>query len=127
MAMASVPSVSAWVVRWPCGRPPWRPDVVAAVGFYPAVPWERMSPEWPNYSGKSAMIHCSEEDGTSARSGIQQAKQAIEEAGGTRRRYSTTREPIMRSSTTTVRRLRRGRLGQAWQRTTSFLHDRLAG
>src|SRR4051812_29230522 len=55
--------------------------VVAAVGFYPAVPWERMSPQWSNYAGKSAMIHCSEGDGTSAAPGIQQARAAIEGAG----------------------------------------------
>src|SRR5256885_4510220 len=37
-------------------------DVVATVGFYPAVPWERMRPEWQNYAGKVAMIHTSEGD-----------------------------------------------------------------
>jgi carboxymethylenebutenolidase len=56
--------------------------IVATVGFYPAVPWERMAPQWSNYAGKSAMIHCSEGDGTSAAPGIQQAKAAIEAAGG---------------------------------------------
>ncbi len=56
--------------------------IVAAVGFYPAIPWERMSPQWSNYAGKAAVIHCSEGDGTSAAPGIQQAKQAIEAAGG---------------------------------------------
>ena len=40
--------------------------IVAAVGFYPPMPWERMSPKWSNYAGKSALIHCSEGDGTSA-------------------------------------------------------------
>jgi carboxymethylenebutenolidase len=57
--------------------------ITAAVGFYPALPWERMRPTWTNYGGKAALIHCSEEDGTSAAPGIQQAKQAIEQAGGT--------------------------------------------
>jgi carboxymethylenebutenolidase len=56
--------------------------IVATVGFYPAVPWERMRPEWTNYAGKAAVIHCSEGDGTSAAEGIQQAKKAIEAAGG---------------------------------------------
>jgi carboxymethylenebutenolidase len=56
--------------------------VVAAVGFYPPVPWERMSPKWDNYAGKAAVIHCSEGDGTSAAPGIQQAKRAIDAAGG---------------------------------------------
>ncbi|HEX8631366.1 MAG TPA: dienelactone hydrolase family protein, partial [Catenuloplanes sp.] len=56
--------------------------IVAGVGFYPAVPWERMGPEWGSYKGKTAMIHCSEGDGTSAAPGIQQAKAGIEAAGG---------------------------------------------
>lgn len=56
--------------------------VDAAVGFYPAVPWERMDPRWSNYEGKVALIHCSEHDGTSAAPGIQQAVAAITEAGG---------------------------------------------
>lgn len=57
-------------------------ELSAAVAFYPAIPWERMNPKWEKYAGKSAMIHCSEEDGTSAAEGIQTAKQAIEAAGG---------------------------------------------
>lgn len=57
--------------------------IQVAVGFYPAVPWERMSPHWDNYAGKAAVIHCSEQDGTSSAPGIQAAKAAIEEAGGT--------------------------------------------
>ncbi len=54
----------------------------AVVGFYPALPWERMAPKWPSYHGKWAAIHCSEEDGTSAAPGIQQARTAIEQATG---------------------------------------------
>ncbi|MFV2107011.1 dienelactone hydrolase family protein [Micromonospora sp. LOL_015] len=56
--------------------------IVATAGFYPALPWERMRPDWAGYAGKSAMIHCSEQDGTSAADGIQQAKGYIEAAGG---------------------------------------------
>lgn len=56
--------------------------IVTAVGFYPPVPWERMRPDWSNYDGKLAVIHCSEEDGTSAAPGIRTARRAIEEAGG---------------------------------------------
>jgi len=56
--------------------------IVAAAGFYPAMPWERMAPKWSNYHDKRALIHCSEGDGTSAAPGIQQAVQGIEAAGG---------------------------------------------
>ena len=57
-------------------------NIVAAVGFYPAVPWERMNPTWPSYAGKAAQIHCSQEDGTSAAPGIRTAVAAIEAADG---------------------------------------------
>ncbi|MEV1288984.1 dienelactone hydrolase family protein [Micromonospora sp. NPDC049679] len=57
-------------------------QIVATAGFYPVMPWERMRPDWSDYAGKAALIHCSEEDGTSAAEGIQTAKSCIENAGG---------------------------------------------
>lgn len=57
-------------------------SVVATVGFYPGLPWERMAPVWQRYAGKEAVIHCSAADGTSSADGIQQAKAGIETAGG---------------------------------------------
>ncbi len=57
-------------------------EVKVAVGFYPAIPWEKMSPSWGSYTGKSAMIHASEEDGTSRAEGVQAAVQGIQAAGG---------------------------------------------
>ncbi len=56
--------------------------VKVAVGFYPAMPWEKMSPSWGNYANKVAMIHASEEDGTSRAEGTQTAIKSIERAGG---------------------------------------------
>ncbi|MFY1636040.1 dienelactone hydrolase family protein [Solwaraspora sp. WMMB335] len=56
--------------------------ITATVGFYPTLPWERMRPDWSGYAGKNAVIHCSEQDGTSAADGIQQAKKYVEAAGG---------------------------------------------
>ncbi len=58
------------------------PEITASVAFYPGLPWERMAPKWQNYSGKSAQIHCSESDGTSSASGIQEAVKAIKTSGG---------------------------------------------
>lgn len=58
------------------------PEITATVAFYPGLPWERMSPNWQNYSGKSAQIHCSESDGKSTAPGIQEAVKSIESAGG---------------------------------------------
>ncbi|HEX6497992.1 MAG TPA: dienelactone hydrolase family protein [Micromonosporaceae bacterium] len=56
--------------------------IVAAVAFYPSLPWARLHPEWSHYAGKAAVIHCSEADGTSQAPDIQAARRAIEEAGG---------------------------------------------
>src|SRR3954451_5663017 len=65
----------------------WSPTVAenisAAVGFYPAVPWERMNPSWGSYAGKAALIHCHEDDGLSHAQRIQPATQGIEQARGT--------------------------------------------
>ena len=63
------------------------PEIVAAVGFYPGQPWSRMSPVWENYSGKYAIIHCSEHDGTSSAPGIQEALLAIRAGGGSAEAY----------------------------------------
>jgi carboxymethylenebutenolidase len=57
-------------------------EVKVAVGFYPALPWDGMSPTWGNYANKSAMIHASEADGTSKADGVQTAVRGIEKAGG---------------------------------------------
>jgi carboxymethylenebutenolidase len=56
--------------------------IVAAAGFYPMMPWERMRPEWSNYAGKAAVIHCDDEHGQSTAPGVRAAKLAIEAAGG---------------------------------------------
>lgn len=58
------------------------PEIGVAVGFYPAIPWERMSPSWAPYDGKRAAIHTAEGDGGTEADGIQLAKAAIETAGG---------------------------------------------
>jgi carboxymethylenebutenolidase len=99
--------------------------VVATVGFYPAVPWERMKPKWDNYAGKAAMIHCSEEDGTSAAPGIQQAKQAIEAAGGEViiYDYPGTHHAFFNDDRPEV--YNREAAALAWARTLEFLRTRL--
>jgi carboxymethylenebutenolidase len=102
------------------------PQLTAAVGFYPALPWERMSPKWPSYSGKAAMIHCSEQDGTSAAPGIQQAKKAIEDAGGAVDvfDYPGTQHAFFNEDRPEVFDAAASSL--AWERTTEFLRGRLS-
>jgi carboxymethylenebutenolidase len=100
--------------------------IVATAGYYPPVPWERMDPRWSNYAGKAAMIHCSEEDGTSAASGIQQAKTAIEEAGGecTVYDYPGTHHAFFNDGRPEV--YDAGASMSSWARTLELFRQRLA-
>ncbi|MEU8296721.1 dienelactone hydrolase family protein [Micromonospora sp. NPDC048909] len=61
--------------------------IVATAAFYPRLPWDGMRPEWADYAGKAAIIHCSEADGTSADEGVQTVRLAIETAGGNCQTY----------------------------------------
>lgn len=99
--------------------------IVGTVGFYPAVPWERMDPQWTHYAGKAALIHCSEGDGTSAAPGIQQARHAIEAAGGSVALYDYpgTAHAFFNDDRPEV--YDAAASATAWQRTLAFLHDRL--
>jgi carboxymethylenebutenolidase len=100
-------------------------QIVAAVGFYPAMPWERMSPNWGDYAGKAAAIHCSEGDGTSAAPGIQQAKAAIEAAGGkvTVYDYPGTHHAFFNDDRPEV--YDDAASSSAWARTLEFLRSHL--
>jgi carboxymethylenebutenolidase len=99
--------------------------IVATVGFYPAVPWERMNPQWSNYAGKAALIHCSEGDGTSAAPGIQQAKAAIEAAGGECQLYDYpgTEHAFFNDERPEVHHPAAAET--AWERSLAFLASRL--
>ena len=100
-------------------------EVKVAVGFYPGIPWEKMSPTWGNYTNKSAMVHASEEDGTSKADGIQAAVKGIEEAGGDVEVYDypgsshaffNDQRPEVHSKEHSE---------QAWRRTLDLLKSRL--
>jgi carboxymethylenebutenolidase len=100
--------------------------IVAAVGFYPGMPWERMRPEWPNYAGKAAVIHCDEGDGGSAAPGIQTAKKAIEAAGGevTLYDYPGTHHAFFNDDRPEVYDAEAA--ASAWARTLELFRTRLA-
>ena len=57
-------------------------EIGASVAFYPGASWERHNPDWSQFKGKTAQIHCAEGDGTSSAPGIQEAKEKITSAGG---------------------------------------------
>ena len=102
------------------------PAIVAAVGFYPALPWERMGVDWSGYQGKSAQIHCSQEDGTSAAEGIQQAWTGIGAAGGDIEvfDYAGTQHAFFNDQRPEVHDAEASAL--AWSRVLSLFHRRLA-
>jgi carboxymethylenebutenolidase len=101
--------------------------ITAVVGYYPAVPWERMQPSWQNYSGKAALIHADEDEGGSAAPGIQQARQLISDAGGevTAYDYAGTGHAFFNDDRPEVYDEAAALL--SWDRTLTFLHDRLGG
>ncbi|SCL54609.1 carboxymethylenebutenolidase [Micromonospora citrea] len=74
----------ASLALWAAGR---SERIVATAAFYPRLPWDGMRPEWSDYAGKAALIHCSEADGTSAADGVQTVRSAIETAGGSCQTY----------------------------------------
>lgn len=100
-------------------------DISAAVAFYPAIPWERMSPDWSR-AGKAAVIHASEEDGGSAAEGLQSAKAAIEAAGGevTIYDYPGSRHAFFNDDRPEVYDEQHATV--AWARTLELLRTRLA-
>jgi carboxymethylenebutenolidase len=99
--------------------------IVAAVGFYPVLPWERMRPEWSNYAGKAALIHCDEADGGSGALGVQAAKRAIEEAGGevSLHDYPGTEHAFFNDDRPEVYHAEAA--ASAWARTLELLRSRL--
>jgi len=101
------------------------PDVRATVGFYPGVPWEKMSPTWQHYRGKAALIHADDGDGGTAAAGIQQAKSAIEAAGGdvVLYDYPDTHHAFFNDDRPEVYAKDAAQL--AWQRTLEFFGTRL--
>ena len=100
-------------------------DVRAVVGFYPAVPWEKMSPTWTRYAGKAAVIHTDEHEGGSQGEDVQQARQAIEAAGGevTLYDYPGTDHAFFNDTRPEVYNAEAA--ATAWRRTVEFLRDRL--
>jgi len=102
------------------------PEIIATVGFYPGLPWARMAPAWMNYSGKKAIIHCSEHDGTSKAAGIQEALAGITSGGGTAEAfdYPGTNHAFFNNDRPEV--YDGAASAVAWQRTIAFLRPLLS-
>jgi len=84
-----------------------------------------MQPEWSNYAGKAALIHCSEEDGTSAAKGIQDAWAAIDAAGGEIEvfDYAGTQHAFFNDHRPEV--YESAAAGDAWKRMLAFFRSEL--
>ena len=102
------------------------PRVKASVAFYPGMPWARMAPHWENYSGKRALIHCAESDGTSAAPGIQEALTGIRAGGGIVEAvdYPGTRHAFFNDERTEVFDAKSAE--KAWERTLGFFKGALS-
>jgi carboxymethylenebutenolidase len=99
--------------------------ITAVVAYYPAIGWERLQPSWQNYSGKAALIHADEAEGGSTAPGIQQARQLISDAGGkvTVDDYAGTEHAFFNDDRPEAYHEAAAML--AWDRTLTFLHDKL--
>ena len=100
-------------------------EVKVAVGFYPALPWEKMSPTWGNYANKTAMIHASEEDGTSKAKGVQTAIRGIQKAGGDVEVYDYPGSHHAFFNDERPEAHDREHSAKAWRRTLDLLGSRL--
>ena len=101
------------------------PTISATVGFYPGGSWERYSPNWINFDGKSALIHCAEGDGTSSAPGIQEALIEINGSGGaaTAYDYKGTKHAFFNNDRPEVFDSLSAAL--AWERTLEFFFETL--
>jgi carboxymethylenebutenolidase len=100
-------------------------EIKVAVGFYPAIPWDGMSPTWGNYANKSAMIHASEEDGTSKADGVQTAVRGIEKAGGDVEVYDYPGSSHAFFNDVRPEAYSKEHSDAAWRRTIDLLRSRL--
>lgn len=100
-------------------------EIKVAVGFYPALPWAHMKPTWSNYTNKSAMIHASEEDGTSKADGVQAAVRGIEKAGGDVEVYDYPGSAHAFFNDTRPEAHDKEHSDAAWRRTVDLLRTRL--
>lgn len=100
-------------------------EITTVVGFYPSIPWDGMSPRWPNYAGKAVLIHCDGDCDPVTSPGLQVAKHAIEQAGGAveLHEYPGTHHAFFNHDRPEV--YDRGAAASAWARTLALLRTRL--
>ena len=98
------------------------PDIAATVAFYPAMPWEGLSPDWSAYAGKHALVHLAEQ--TKPR--IEQVSKEIESAGGSAEYddYPGVHHAFFNDARPEVYDAEAAKT--AWQRTLEFLRRHLA-
>lgn len=96
-------------------------NINSVVGFYPGQSWERHKPDWTQFKGKRALIHCSEADGTSQAPSIQEAFTKIVDANGTAELfdYPGTKHAFFNDDRPEVYDEQASRL--SWDRTLKFL------
>ena len=101
------------------------PEITASVAFYPGASWERHNPQWVYMKSKKVVIHCSEGDGTSAASGIQEALTSIKKNGGEAKAfdYPGTQHAFFNDDRPQVYNKEAAKL--AWQRTLEFFTQNL--
>jgi carboxymethylenebutenolidase len=100
-------------------------DIVATVGFYPAMPWERMSPTWSRYEDKAVLLHADEHEGGINGGNVVSAIAALEGAGAevSAFEYPGTDHAFFNDTRPEVYAPEAAAL--AWERTLAFLAERI--
>lgn len=100
-------------------------EIVATVGWYPVLPWERMAAKWDGYRGSAAMVHLPGSGGPDP-AATEQVGQAVEAAGGTfeARHYPDAADGFFNDDHPDRYDVRASAL--AWAHTLELFRDRLA-
>lgn len=101
------------------------PDISAVCAFYPGGLTARLGPDWSAYAGKTALLHCSEQDGTSAAPHIQAVVKGIEDAGGTVTIYDYAGTDHAFFNDDRPEHFHRDAATLAWARTIDFFRSSL--
>lgn len=101
-------------------------SITAMVGFYPALSWEDIAPEWSRYAGKAVVMHLDEHEGGAGAPQVQAVHARLTASGADVVLYDDypgTDHAFFNDDRPEVHDPDASRV--AWQRTVEFLHQQL--
>jgi carboxymethylenebutenolidase len=101
-------------------------EITAMVGFYPALSWDDLAPDWSRYAGKSVVMHLDEHEGGASAAEVQRVHARLTASGAETVLYDDypgTDHAFFNDDRPEVHDPDASRV--AWQRTVEFLHEQL--